>query len=206
MLRMLSSMGPTVRLADFEAWLPTTQGKPAWFAEAKRDRAADLGTITHARIEAWLQGTSLDPDGIPPALYEQSVHGQNRFAEWWYAHGFKWVASEQKLISEKLQVGGTADIAATTRDGINALIDIKTSKASAYWPYAENIAQAATYAEMLADTTGINVQQVWLVRVGKEAGDTVETVCLTDSQRAAGRMLFDGALRCYQALRLLDRD
>ncbi len=34
-------------------------GKPKPFAEVKRDAAADTGTVTHARIEAWLKQTAL---------------------------------------------------------------------------------------------------------------------------------------------------
>jgi len=204
-LRYMESAGLPMTAKDLEAWLPMSQGKPLPFAETKRDKAADLGTITHARIEAWLRQTTLDPGGIPPDLYQRSAFGLNRFTKWWAEQFFTGVECERKLVSEALQVGGTADIVTLNAVGA-ALVDIKTSKASKRWPYAENIAQVAAYAEMLEEADEAPIRQVWLVRVGKELDDTIEAVQLTDGQRTGGLALFGGALQCHLVMKQLAKE
>ena len=105
-------------------------GKPLWFAEAKRDKAADLGTITHFRAEAWLKGVEAETDGIPPDLWSQSKHGLDRFVEWWEEQRLTLLDSEKVVIHDDtgLRYGGTADVLAVDQSVRKVLIDLKTSK------------------------------------------------------------------------------
>jgi hypothetical protein len=178
-------------------------GKPQPFAEVKRDKAADVGTVTHARIEAWLKGTTLDPEGIPPEVYAQSVYGLDRFMEFWDHEKLSCIESERVMVSEVLRVGGTADVLAEVPVG-RVLVDIKTTAPNQSWPYAEHMSQAATYAMMAEELDSVPVVQVWLVRVGKDPQDRTQVVKLTENQRAAGLELFKGALACYKARKALD--
>jgi len=172
------------------------------FAEAKRDRAADLGTITHARIEAWLKNDSLEPDGIPADLYERSVVGFDRFRRWWGDEGFTVVESEKQLVHDgPMEYGGTADIVARDRGGNLVLIDIKTSKASPYWPYDEVYAQVSAYSMAMPDKP----QRVIVVRVGKDEGDEIQVVELAESDIVAGWKIFLGAHEVYEAKKELAR-
>jgi hypothetical protein len=190
--------------AMLRAQLPLYKtGSPQPFAEIRRDKAADVGTVTHARIEAWLKGTTLDPDGIPPEVYAQSVYGMDRFMEFWDHERLSLIASERVMVSEKSRIGGTADVLAIV-EGRRILVDIKTNTFNQSWPYPEHIAQASQYAGMAEEEDGIAVDEVWLVRVGKDPADRTQVVKLTKEQRAAGLELFSGALVCYNARKLLD--
>jgi hypothetical protein len=205
---ILNAMGTGSWGADRLAlYLPTKDGEPAWFAEAKRDRAADLGTITHARIEAWLTGEELDPDGLPTDLYDKSANGFDRFRRWWDGKGFRLAGSELQMVSETMRVGGTMDVAATRDEydghGI-AVVDIKSSKSSLYWPYKEHKSQGQTYGRIWTELHAEPVHEVWVYRCGTTPSDSGQEYQLTDKQRKAGDMLFDGALMSYRAARDLE--
>ena len=179
------------------------------FAEAKRDRAADLGTVTHARCEAWLLRDELERDGIPADLYEKSQHGLDRFVAWWTEAGFTLLHSERVLVYDdgRMAYGGTADILARDKAGRTVLIDLKTSKASPWWPYDEVYGQVAAYAEACANdpNTALDVERIVVARIGKEPGDELQAVELKATQRAAGWRLFCAAYAAHEAKKELGR-
>jgi len=188
--------------------LPTRKdGKPSWFAEMKRDKAADLGTITHFRCEAWLKGEVAEGAGIPPDLWTASTHGLDRFVAWWKEAGFTLLESEKQLVhdGEALRYGGTIDIVAADASLRKIVVDLKTSKASPGWPYDEIFAQASAYAHLEARATSVNVDRIIVARIGKTPGDELQAVELSVSERAAGWNLFLGAYDAYEAKRELDR-
>lgn len=176
-------------------------GKILPFAEIKRDRAADLGTITHARCHAHDIGEELDPEGLPADLYEQSQHGLDRWVEWVGDQGFTLVACEKQVVCEDfgMRYGGTIDRLFTDRDGRKVLVDLKTSKRSQWWPYDETFAQVCGYALAEGD-----VGRIIVVRVGKEPGDWIQVYGLTEDERMAGRSLFEAAYEAYCAKRALE--
>lgn len=183
--------------------------KAALFADAKRDKAADLGTVTHARCEAWLLNDELEKAGIPADLFEKSLIGLKRFQAWWLAEGFHCLHSERVVIYDdgKMAYGGTADIVARDPAGRIVLVDLKTSKASPYWPYPEVYGQVAAYAEGLANdpTIGLDVDRIVVARIGKEENDVLQTARLTSAQRAAGWELFKAAYAASEAKRILEK-
>jgi len=187
---------------------PNAKGEPVYFAELKRDKAADLGTVTHSRIKAWFRGEELEPDGIPEDLYAQSIHGFDRFRRWWDGKNFSLVASELQMVSEELQVGGTMDVAATNEACVGSKgiieVEIKSSKASPNWPYKEMKAQAQTYARIWTELHHAPVHDVWLYRCGTTLNDPGQEYLLSDRERAASNDLFDGALLAYRAARELE--
>ncbi len=207
----------TLKLFDFAKGIRGEQAAvvlgsdlPAkWFAEAKRDKAADLGTVTHAHCEAWLLGDRLEANGIPDDMYLQSQHGLERFKEWWSGEGFTLMHSERVLVYDdgKMAFGGTADILAKDSKGRVVLVDLKTSKASPHWPYDEVFGQVAAYGEAAANDpkTGLDVERIVVARIGKEPGDEIQTYELSAGQRAAGWRLFRAAYDAYEAKRELSR-
>jgi len=180
-----------------------------WFAEARRDKAADLGTVTHARCEAWLLKDELERDGIPADLYDQSQHGLDRFVEWWQGQSLSLLHSERVLIYNdgRMAYGGTADILARDKAGRVVLIDLKTTKASPYWPYPEVYGQVAAYAEAAGNDpwTAQDVERIIVARIGKEPGDELQAVEVKAAQRAAGWRLFRAAYEAHEAKKELER-
>lgn len=192
---------------NLEPCLPRTdEGDPRPFADIRKEKAADLGTIVHARIEAWLTGQELEPDGLDPEQFRESVHGFDRFRRWFDGKGFTLVASELQMVSEAMQVGGTMDVAVKdkTAEGI-CVVDIKSSKASKWWPYKEHKAQPQTYGRIWSEINGeAPVHEVWVYRCGTTPKDLGQEYQLTEKERAAGNRLFGGALACYLAARDLE--
>lgn len=178
------------------------------FAEAKRDRAADIGTVTHALVEGWLTGDALESDGIDQMTWHMAQHGYDRFRRWWDNEGFTLLHSELVMVSELQQVGGTADIIARDRDGRMTLIDLKTSKASPYWPYRETFGQVAAYAAIWTEQDHADVKddidRIVLNRIGKTAGDNGQVYEVSAEQRTGGMDLFLAALWARRATRTLN--
>lgn len=177
-----------------------------WAADVKKDRAADVGTVTHARCEAFVKGPyELDEDGLAPELLRDSLPGFLRFQSLWAREGLVLVRSEFQMVSEAMQVGGTADIVARTPEGRLRLKDLKTSKASKWWPYPETLAQVATYAAVYEEVTGERIDGIDVERIGKTEGDPGETYTLNEQERAAGLRLFRAALDVHNAKKELNR-
>jgi len=149
--------------------------------EKARDSAASVGTICHARIEAWLRGMDFDAANVSHEFIERSTIGFTRFVDWWRSQELTVEACELKLISERLRVGGTADILAKRPNGRRLLIDVKTANGI----YREQRIQVATYAAMWEEVTmtpldvfsgAPMIDEVWIVRVGKDEADDIEPV------------------------------
>lgn len=168
-----------------------------------RDSAAGLGTLTHARIEAWLQGVQLDPDGIPPDLWDKSCAGFDRFRAWWAENGLELVASEAARVDGFLKFGGTLDIVARTKGGDVWLVDIKTSNKTRTFPYPSMKAQVAAYERLWIPECGEAFDSVVIVRVGKDEADDLDVHYITPAERRAGWRAFLGAREAYLALKEL---
>lgn len=204
---ILAAMGNVAWLASaLKVMLPVNEdGEPQWFAEIKRDKAADLGTVTHGRIEAWLKGTTLDPEGIDPVLYAESIHGFDRFRTSWDQDGMELIHCEHVMVSEKLRCGGTLDVLCKDKDRRLVLRDIKTSKASKYWPYPNVFAQIGGYGMIYEETSGQRVERIIIDRVGKTLGDRGEQYEVTEAKCNAGKDLFVSARSAYDAINALNR-
>ena len=183
--------------------------RPLLFADAKRDKAASLGTVTHARCEAWLLKDELEPVGIPEELFKQSLNGLVRFQEEWNKRGLTLIHSERVVIYDDghMAYGGTADILARNPKGQVGLIDLKTSKASPWWPYDELFGQVAAYAEGSANDpkTALDVDWIEAWRIGTTPGDEIQTYPVNEKQRAYGWDLFRAAYCGTEAKRQLEK-
>ncbi len=182
-------------------------GKPLWFAEAKRDKAADIGTVTHFRVQCWLSSETAETDGIAPDIWSQSQHGFDRFRTWWDGEGFTLIESEKVMVHEDpfgMTYGGTADILCRDSEGRKVLVDLKTSKASPYWPYNETFGQVAAYAKAEERIVAEAVDRIIVDRIGKELGDELQVFELSGEQRGYGHKLFCAAYDAFHAIRRLD--
>lgn len=193
---------PFVYMSEVEEFFSTLP-RPYFYA-GHTSKAADLGTITHERVRAWLHGTTLDPEGLDPELYAASEAPLKRFQEWWDGEGLTLVASEEQLVHPELRYGGTIDFVARDKAGSLVLGDIKTTKANRDWPYPTVIAQVAAYRELKdANNTGYAISRVVVVRVGKTPEDLGQQVWITEKRLAAGMRLFLAAKDAYEAQREL---
>ena len=162
-------------------------------------RAADIGTVTHARIEAYVRGMELDESELPRDVVDRSQNGALRFMDFWQKAGYELSECELAMVSESWQVGGTLDILARNRDGGLDLLDVKTSKRI----YPEHRIQACAYAAIYEEAHGQPISGVWIARVGKEVQDDIEVLPL--GNRAACVDAFTCALNLYRALNRVGR-
>jgi hypothetical protein len=145
-------------------------GKDGRELEAVRQGAADIGTVAHALCEAYLRGMELDSSNITPEVLSKAETGFIRFLDFWDKEGLKVLATELVMVSEKMQVGGTMDVLAERADGRLVVVDLKTSKAI----YDEMLVQVATYAAIFEEGSRQAVDDVYIVRIGKEDADDLE--------------------------------
>lgn len=75
-----------------------------------RDNAASIGTIVHARIEAWTHGVAFNQTPYPEADVLSSDIGFSAFLEWAGSTKFSLAETEMQLVSEKHKYGGTPDV------------------------------------------------------------------------------------------------
>ena len=105
------------------------RGKDGLELYESRDKAAELGTIVHSMVEAYI---NCEPWGdltkeLSPEDYESVISAFTAFQEWFESNKFKVIEQEVKLISEEHQFGGTPDAIAEDSKGRIVLIDFKTS-------------------------------------------------------------------------------
>lgn len=157
------------------SWWHNRQGLMGVDTTVYVQRTADIGTIVHARIEAELRGMVLDESNLDPEIAEISKHGYVRFMNWWNDQDLDMRTTEQRMVSEKMQVGGTLDLVAERRiaPGHLLLIDIKSSAAVRR---TMKIQVAGAYAPMYREVTGRSLAECWIVRTGRDVEDQIEIV------------------------------
>lgn len=175
------------------------------FHAIKRDKAANVGTIAHAMAQAFVLGVELETGNLDAELVEAARAPFQRFADYWTREGFELVESEFGMVSEDWQVGGTADLIVLRPDGTRGLMDLKTTKASKFWPYDETFAQVAAYAEMYREVTDQPIQWIEIARIGNAADDAGDFYPVRESNREAGLRLFLAARAAYEAKKGIKR-
>lgn len=153
-----------------------SQGKAAERGEIqrlydKRDEAAEIGTVAHEMAEAHIHG--IDPlkllesyDNLGEEGKAQAIQAFEMFKRWCEIVNVEWLHTEIPLVSEKLQVGGTIDAVARV-GGKLAIVDFKTSKGV----YADYWVQVATYADFWEEIHGEKIEEIHILRFGKDKPD-----------------------------------
>lgn len=110
--------------------------------QKEQEKALDIGTQAHKRIEWELRRIVGQEPGPCPECRAEATHAVASFLEWWRCAHFEIVALEQPVWHGELGYAGTLDM--LVRDPLTGklgVFDIKTSKAV----YPENGLQVAAY-------------------------------------------------------------
>lgn len=120
------------------AWQLGTEGKDY---REERDRAADIGSMVHAAVEAWAHGKHYVFEG-EPTMVEKARNGYAAFLEWATSTKLQVTHPEGSMVSETWKFGGTPD--AILVSGKRAIGDWKSSNAL----YPEYLIQIAAYGKL----------------------------------------------------------
>ena len=137
------------------------------------DDKAMIGTLAHYIIECFVKNEkeNFEQFECDQEQIEQARVCTKKFFEWLdYQAEFSPIASELHLVSESMQYGGTIDLIAKLNGKIT-LIDFKTCNAI----YEEPYFQTAAY-EKLAKEHGYNVEQVVILRIGRDEEEGFEYI------------------------------
>lgn len=138
-----------------------------------RDKAADIGTVAHAMVEAYIKNEAnpalkldwqdmVDTKDLVEEDLEKSIAAFTAFTEWYKVVNFQLLQSEHLLVSEVMQVGGQIDIAAIQSK--RSIIDIKTSNAV----YEDHLIQLAAYGALWGEHYDEPIEAYYILQLGKD--------------------------------------
>ena len=126
------------------------RGKEGLELYESRDKAAELGTIVHSMVEAFIgDGDEMSfTETLSEKDGKQVMSAFDAFVEWFESNKFEIIEQEIQLVSEQYQFGGTPD--AIARDGKSRLVllDWKTSDGV----YADHLIQLGAYRLLWNET------------------------------------------------------
>ena len=127
-------------------------------------KAADIGTVAHAMVEADLKELKFDSSKYDKELLDKAETAFLAWLEWKDLVKFDLLESELPLVSEEYGFGGTLDIAAIKN--VTSIVDLKTSNGT----YPEHLLQIAAYGQLYNENREQKIQAYYLLRLGKEDG------------------------------------
>ena len=156
------SLGYNKQALMYWAWNEGIEGRNYRDTSQK---AADIGTIAHAMIEANLKNKEYDSSAIPKDMLDKAENAYLAWLEWKDLVSFKLLASELSLVSEQYKFGGCIDIAVIKK--VPCIIDLKTSNSV----YADHLIQISAYGNLYSEHhPEAPIQGYYLLRLGKEDG------------------------------------
>ena len=123
------------------------------------DELADIGTLTHYRVECEFAGRQADLSDYSANQINLSDNSMLSFYDWQKAHKIEPISNELQLVSEEYGYGGTCDIYCLL-DGKKTLIDLKTGKAI----YDDHLLQVSAYRFLLIEN-GYEVEETRILNI-----------------------------------------
>jgi len=164
-----------------------------------RDTAANVGTTAHLLIEAFLNDTDANLDGIPDDVIANAQPALTAFMEWYGQNDVVTLMQERQFTSKKYNFGGCLD-AVIRLNGVLTLADWKSSKDI----YGSMVAQIGAYYQLIRENLPRPKwpQQAVIVRAGKDG--VMRSVELDVADLNFGWEVFQAALAVYNARYRLD--
>lgn len=191
-LRTLLETNGYIRTDELVEIKPLTYSDlDAMIKEAKRanddalEDAGDIGHQAHSWIEDFIK-TCISKDQMTQDLLLEAMPLDNRaesccraFLMWSVAHNVRWIMAERVVYSRKYKYAGTLDGLARVdscsdplccnrvfKDRLS-IVDHKTSNGL----YLEYKLQTAAYWQAISEELGLNIEDRWINRFGKEDGE-----------------------------------
>ena len=132
------------------------------------DNLADVGTLSHLMILAHLKEENIDMSDYSKTQIDLAKNSFKSYLGWARLHKIEPILIETPLVSEEYRFGGTPDLLAKV-DGVNTLIDFKTSKAI----YPEHLIQVAAYWWLVLEHDYC-VHNAMILRIGRDESEGFE--------------------------------
>ncbi len=161
------------------------------------DNLADIGTLAHSMIMAYLKKEELDTSEYSQSQIDLAENSFLSYLEWAKGYTITPILIETPLVSEEYRFGGTLDLLASI-NGVNTLIDFKTGKAI----YPEHGVQVAAYY-MLALEYGYTISKVLILRIGRDESEGFEVKPVENLE--ANWEVFTHCLAIYELQKMLRR-
>jgi len=145
---------------EYDDWVYAIISDAKAQAEATKESAAEMGSQAHALIHRLLEGDATAAEEIPEDL-RPAIHGAAAFLR---DHQIQPIHTEYTVWDPVLRIAGTID-GVGWLDGEVAIWDWKRSKGI----YPEAALQLAAYARLFELTTGLSVQDAFVVRLPQAA-------------------------------------
>lgn len=162
--------------ADFEKIALDSKSAPRDMLE----EASDVGKLAHNWLEQYIKAKlNNTPEPLNWPEDERSKNCVFAALDWMKKHNVRWVETEKKVYSRKHQCAGTMDGLALVdscddplccphafKDRLS-IIDWKSSN----YLYMEYLLQTAFYELSYEEEFDVDVQDRWIIRLGKETGE-----------------------------------
>jgi len=158
------------------------------------DELADVGLLTHYFIMCHLQDEIPDVDEFSPEKVRLAEGCFKQYLDWEQRNPVRRILSEEPLVSEKYQFGGTPDLYAVCNKEL-ILADFKTN-ATGIFP--EMVYQVSAYRKLLVEA-GYNVSKALILRLGRGTHEGADEKILSDHELDTGFEIF---VRCLDIYRL----
>jgi len=138
-------------------------------------KAANTGTLGHDLFEKYLHRVHMNDAEFPDVSFENYEVGEIRKAQtaqkaaiqWYEGAKIEIVWTEQPLVSEKMQCGGTPDALGKDHNGNHVILDWKTGGV-----YGSALFQVAAYKIIVEENfPEIKIEGFHIVRFSKDTGD-----------------------------------
>lgn len=132
-----------------------------------RDDAANIGTLVHDRVEAFVKNIEwTPPENVSEDDLKKIESGFNAYKSWQEQSKIEVIETEMQLVSEEFRFGGTPDAIGRFGDSF-VLLDWKASNAV----YGDYLIQLAAYGHLLREVQNMELGGFHLCRFSKEHGD-----------------------------------
>lgn len=156
------------------------------------DALATIGTCAHYLVECEWKGEEPDLSEYDPDTIDKAENALLSFWEWRKGKDIDPLLVEEPLVSDSLRYGGTIDCYARV-DGVNTLIDLKTSRGI----FSEHIHQLAAYRQLLMEN-GYEVDNVRILRIGRDESEGFEERVYTPEQLEPHWEIFEHCRAIYE--------
>lgn len=171
----------------------------------RSDKGKDVGTLTHEAVEAYIKGESMNypEDEESQDNVKLAKKASQTFKTWWERlEDPEVISTEKPVYSRMMNYCGTYDLLAKI-NGKTYLLDLKTTNVSKKAPmgiYTEYFLQLGAYAHAVTEETGQTIDDVGIIRVGKDGRLFVATAKDIGIDTATCERAFAFAVRLHDML------